>query len=75
MKKHLEKLNQLVADNLIDINDFYCISFDRDRVALQGEFSLDIFKKYETFIDLEFDKETKWFKGSKEGVKMVLTLD
>ena len=75
LQKHLEKLNKLVADNLIDINDFYCISFDRERVALQGEFNADLFRKYDELVGLEFDNETKWFKGSKNGIRMVLTIN
>jgi hypothetical protein len=71
-----EKLQQMVAEKLLDLNDFYVVDLDTHRISLQGHFSYSAFKKYlDRGFDLDFDKECGWFKGRIDGVRMVLTLE
>ena len=73
--EQLKKLNQLVLDNLIDIEDFYVIDLDSSRISFQGELSQSKLRKYQDLVNIEFDTECRWFKGSKDGIRMVLTID
>jgi hypothetical protein len=71
----LKKLNQLVLDNLIDIEDFYVVDLDSSRISFQGDLSRRKLVKYQELANIEFDAECGWFKGSKDGIRIVLTID
>jgi hypothetical protein len=46
MKEQLEKLNNLIADGVVDMNDFYAVSVYADKITLQGLFSSSKAMKY-----------------------------
>jgi hypothetical protein len=71
----LKKLNQLVEDGLIDIEDFYVVDLDSNRISFQGDLTRRKLSKYQDLANIEYDTECGWFKGSKEGIRIVLTID
>jgi hypothetical protein len=46
MKEQLEKLNSLVADGKIDLDDFYVVSIHGSYIVLQGAFTFAKALKY-----------------------------
>jgi hypothetical protein len=72
---HLERLNQLVSEGVIDVNDFYSVDLDKGRISFQGDLTQSRLRKYKELANIEFDEECGWFKGSKNGIRIVLTID
>jgi hypothetical protein len=71
----LERLTKLVADKVIDTDDFYIVEFDKHRICLQGDLSARKLHKYKELANITFDEECGWFKGYKDGIRIVLTLN
>ncbi len=75
VSEQLARLTKLVADKVIDANDFYVVDLDENRISLQGHLTGSKLRKYQELANIEFDAECGWFKGFKEGIRIVLTID
>jgi hypothetical protein len=75
VSKQLEKLNQLVSEGVINVNDFYVIDLDHGRISFQGSLTQSKMRKYKELANIVFDEECGWFKGSNNGIRIVLTID
>ena len=69
MKKNLDKLNQLIKDGAVDVEDFYSIGVSGYKVTLQGNYSLEMAEKYKAF-DFKVDK---YLIGKKDNIIITLT--
>lgn len=75
IQANFEKLQKAVAEELVNVNDFYVIDFDRERIRLQGDFTKLKLNHYSKLVDIEYDKECGWFIGKNDEYRIVLTLD
>jgi hypothetical protein len=76
MKKHLEYLNHLNSLNgLIDIDDFYTITFTQWEISLQGKITSQVLMKYSALFNLEIrDDGFILGKALLDGVSIRMTL-
>jgi hypothetical protein len=76
MKKHLEYLNHLNSLNgLIDIDDFYTITFTQSEISLQGKITSQVLMKYSALFNLEIqDNGFILGKALLDGVTIRMTL-
>jgi hypothetical protein len=72
MTQALEKLNGLD----LNLNDFLCITlWHVNDISLHAKCSSELFNDLESKgFDLDFDKGSKWFRGEKDGVRIVLSM-
>jgi hypothetical protein len=75
VSNQLENLNKLVSEGVIDVNDFYSIDLDKGRISMQGDLTQSKMRKYKELANIVFDEECGWFKGSNNGIRIVLTID
>ena len=76
MKNHLEYLNHLNSLNgLIDIDDFYTITFTQSEISLQGKITSQVLMKYSALFNLEIqDNGFILGKALLDGVTIRMTL-
>lgn len=76
MKNHLEYLNHLNSLNgLIDIDDFYTITFTQWEISLQGKITSQALVKYSALFNLEIrDDAFILGKALLDGVSIRITL-
>lgn len=72
MKTQLKKLERLVKFGVIDISDFYSVSFSESDIELQGNLSGDKVKKYSKF-DLKIEPVNGYIEGIRYNIKIALT--
>ena len=72
MKTQLRKMQLLMK--IFDANDFYAIRLNEKNIALQGEYSRDVAKKYEKICKSRFVKSDKgYWDMIKNNINITLT--
>jgi len=57
-------IKHMVSKGMIDIDDFYCISYDRTVITLQGRYSSDKLSDYTEFWSFNINECNGFVQGS-----------
>ena len=71
MKRNLDKLNRLIRLGIIDIEDFYSISFSEYEILLQGKYVANKTNKYP--FTFSIDPNSGYIKGERYNIAITLT--
>ena len=65
-------IQHMVRKGMVDLDDFYNVSYDRDRIVLQGRYSSGKISDYKEFWNFSIDDVNGFVEGDSEidGVKV-----
>jgi len=70
-------IKHMVSKGMVDLDDFYNVSYDRNRIVLQGRYSSDKISDYKEFWTFSIDDVNGFVEGQSDidgvEVKIVLT--
>ena len=70
-------IQHMVRKGMVDLDDFYNVSYDRNRIVLQGRYSSDKISDYKEFWTFSIDDVNGFVEGQSDidgvEVKIVLT--
>lgn len=73
----LNHIQHMVSKGMVDLDDFYNVSYDRNRIVLQGRYSSDKISDYKEFWTFSIDDVNGFVEGQSDidgvEVKIVFT--
>jgi len=74
MNNQFKNIQHLVSKGIIDLDDFYSVTFSNYRIDLQGQMSSEVIKSYEEFFDFKTKNGFVTSDAIIDGINVNITL-